>query len=168
MIFKGNLMMDSSLRKSIKTSAGILLFRINTEVQFLLVHPGGPYWKGKEEHSWSIPKGEIESNEDAIEAAKRELQEETGAVCNGKLISIGSVQQSKKKIVYAWALEQDFDVSTLKSNTFEMEYPTGSGNMVEFPEIDKAEWFNYAMAKEKILKGQIGLIDNLVKVLENK
>jgi predicted NUDIX family NTP pyrophosphohydrolase len=150
-----------------KTSAGILLFRRGTpECEVFLVHPGGPFWNNKDASSWSIPKGEYTDGEDPLAAAKREFAEETGVPVDGDFVSLGEVKQSSGKVVTAWALEHDLDASSVKSNTFELEWPPKSGCIRVFSEIDKGEWFSLAAAKEKILSGQLELLRRLAIHLE--
>ena len=145
-------------------SAGILLYRfVDQQLQVMLVHPGGPYWVSKDLGAWSIPKGLIEEDEPALEAAKREFKEETGFEVNGDFIELGALKQPSKKIVHAWALEQDLDTTKIVSNTFELEWPKHSGKLEEYPEVDKGEWFDIEQAKTKISKGQVGFIDLLIK-----
>jgi predicted NUDIX family NTP pyrophosphohydrolase len=145
-------------------SAGILVYRIiNKELQVLLVHPGGPFWSKKDAGAWSIPKGILEENEDPLETAKREFKEETGFNIKGKFIELGQLKQPSRKIIYAWAIEGNFDVSKLKSNTFALEWPKNSGNIKEYPEIDKAEWFNISIAMNKMLKGQRDFLTRLIE-----
>ena len=145
-----------------KKSAGILLYRIqNKYPEVFLVHPGGPFWEKKDDGAWSIPKGEFEDDEDPLYAAKREFEEETGLKISGKFIQLEAVQQKSGKIVFAWAVEGDIDPATIKSNSFEIEWPPASGKMRSFPEIDKAEWFNLIEAKKKINSGQSALIREL-------
>jgi predicted NUDIX family NTP pyrophosphohydrolase len=150
-------------------SAGILLFRRGGgEVEFLLVHPGGPFWRRKDAGAWSIPKGQIESEEEARACAIRELEEELGrapALDPEQLIELGSIRQRAGKVVEAWAAEADFDPATLASNTFSMEWPPRSGNEEDFPEVDRAEWFDLKTAREKILPAQAELLDRLLKRL---
>lgn len=152
-----------------KHSAGILLFRRNGgEPEFLLVHPGGPFWARKDEGAWSIPKGQIETDEEPRACAVRELEEELGAAPEldpDELIELGSIRQRAGKVVEAWAAEAEFDPATLASNTFTMEWPPRSGNQREFPEVDRAEWFDLATAREKILPAQGELLDRLVEHL---
>ena len=119
-----------------------------------LVHPGGPFWAKKDEGAWSIPKGEFEPDEDALEAAQREFTEETGYVATGEYVRLTPIKQPSGKIVHAWAVEMDCDPTVVKSNTF-----TFRGR--EYPEIDRAAWFNLAEARAKILKGQLGFLDEL-------
>ena len=144
-----------------KKSAGILLYRFsNKELQVLLVHPGGPFWAKKDFGAWTIPKGEFDETENAVDAAIRELKEETGISIAGELTELKPVKQNNK-IIYAWAVQQDADAADIKSNEFEMEWPPHSGKKQSFPEIDKAEWLTIDQAKEKIIKGQVLLIEEL-------
>ncbi|HEX2395704.1 MAG TPA: NUDIX domain-containing protein [Bacteroidales bacterium] len=149
-----------------KKSAGILVYRKKgKEIEYLLVHPGGPFYRNKDLNSWSIPKGEYDDTEDAFEAAKREFFEETGIRIEGDFIGLKPVRQNGGKAVITWAVEADIDTSKIKSNTFELEWPPKSGKYQKFPEIDRAEWFNYEEAKKKVLKGQIPVIDELSGML---
>jgi len=145
-----------------KQSAGMLLYRIiDSQLQIFLVHPGGPYFKNKDEGSWSIPKGEFAEDENPLDAAKREFMEETGQLLNGNFIELTPIRQKGGKIVYAWAVEGDIDHETIVSNTFEIEWPPRSGKKQTFPEIDQAAWFDIEMAKVKINAAQVGLINEL-------
>jgi predicted NUDIX family NTP pyrophosphohydrolase len=147
-------------------SAGILLYRCkNDKLEVMLVHPGGPFWTRKYNAAWSIPKGLFEDNENPLEAAKREFKEETGLEVQGEFIELGKLKQPSRKIVQAWALENDLDVSKIRSNTFALEWPKNSGIVKEYPEIDKAGWFDIELAKTKITKGQIGFLEKLVNIL---
>lgn len=150
-------------------SAGILLFRRDGgEVRFLLVHPGGPFWAKKDAGAWSIPKGRIEDEEEPRACAIRELEEELGAAPEldpEVLIELGRVKQKAGKVVEAWAAEADFDPTALASNTFAMEWPPRSGNRQEFPEVDRAEWFDLEAARKKILPAQAEFLDRLVEHL---
>jgi predicted NUDIX family NTP pyrophosphohydrolase len=149
-----------------KYSAGILLYRQREAMtEVLLVHLGGPYWAKKDLGAWSVPKGEYAPGENALEAARREFEEETGFPVNGQFIQLKPVKQPGGKIVQVWAVEGDCDASAVKSNTFSMEWPPRSGKMQQFPEIDRAEWFTIDTAKSKILKGQILLINELEEKL---
>ena len=144
-------------------SAGVLLYRIRDgELEVLLVHPGGPFWSRKDEGAWSIPKGIFEEDESALEAAKRELKEETGFAVNGNFLDLGAIRQPSRKMLHIWALLSDLDAGRARSNKFAMEWPPKSGVMREFPEIDRAEWFDLAKARRKIQKGQAGFIDRLL------
>jgi predicted NUDIX family NTP pyrophosphohydrolase len=150
-----------------KKSAGILLYRFQrTELEVFLVHPGGPFWAKKDAGAWSIPKGEFEEGEDPLTAAKREFQEETGFSTAGNFIALSPLKQAGGKLVFAWAVEGDCDPATVKSNTFSMEWPPRSGKHREFPEVDRAGWFPLKMAREKILKGQAGFLDELRRRVE--
>lgn len=133
--------------------------------EVLLVHPGGPFWAGKDLGAWSIPKGEAERGEDLLVAAHREFREETGAAAEGPAITLGQIRQRSGKIVYAWAVECDFDPAALRSNVFEMEWPRGSGKLRSFPEVDRAAWFDIAEARKRLVAGQRGFLDILVDVL---
>jgi len=145
-----------------KTSAGILLYRIvENNLEVFLVHPGGPFWAKKDEGAWSIPKGLFEEGEDPLEAAKREFKEETGFSILGEFMALTPLKQPSGKVVYAWAVEGDIDAASIKSNTFMMEWPPKSGKEQEFPEVDKGGWFDILQAKEKLLKGQHGFLDEL-------
>jgi predicted NUDIX family NTP pyrophosphohydrolase len=146
-----------------KKSAGILMYkRSGREVLLLLVHPGGPFWAKKDFGAWSIPKGEYEEGEDPLTAAKREFCEELGTEPSGEFWELGALMQPSRKEIIAWASEADFPVAELKSNTFELEWPPKSGRKKHFPEVDRAEWFNPADARRKILAGQVKFIDRLL------
>jgi predicted NUDIX family NTP pyrophosphohydrolase len=145
-----------------KKSAGILVYRkTEKDYEVFLVHPGGPYWAKKDMHAWSIPKGEFNEGEEPIIAAKREFGEETGLTVSGAFIELQPVKQPGGKIIYSWAVESDPDASVIKSNLFEMEWPPGSGKTEEFPEVDKAGWFSFDIAREKIVKGQVPILEQL-------
>ena len=149
-----------------KRSAGILLFRKSRGgVELLLAHPGGPFWAGKDEGVWSIPKGEYDETEDARTAARRELWEETGIVISGELIELGTYKQPSGKLVSAWAIEGDFDPRNLKSNNCRVEWPPRSGHLIDVPEIDRAAWFSIDDALKKITKGQLPIVQALAKKL---
>ncbi|SDS86648.1 Predicted NTP pyrophosphohydrolase, NUDIX family [Mucilaginibacter mallensis] len=148
-----------------KQSAGILLYRkINNILQIFLVHPGGPFFKNKDEGSWTIPKGEFLDDEEPLAAAKREFQEETGKRVDGDFISLGSIKQKSGKTVYAWAIEGDIDQETIVSNVFDLEWPPRSGKMISIPEVDRADWFDIDIAKQKINPAQVPLIERLNKL----
>jgi predicted NUDIX family NTP pyrophosphohydrolase len=151
---------------SAKRSAGILLYRFEAgEPRVLLVHPGGPYWTKRDLGAWTIPKGEYEEGELALDCALRELREELGAAPDldaEALIDLGSVRQKSGKVVEAWAAEGEFDPAELNSNTFAMEWPPRSGSEREFPEVDRAEWFDLELARRKILPAQAELIERLL------
>jgi predicted NUDIX family NTP pyrophosphohydrolase len=148
-----------------KKSAGILAFRKTDEYQFLLAHPGGPFWAGKDQGAWSVPKGEIEEEEDFLDAAVREFKEETGLTVSGNFLNLDPVKQPGGKTIYIWAVEGDPDISGFRSNMFKMEWPVKSGKFREFPEMDKAGWFNLATARMKILKGQLPILEDLAQIL---
>ena len=148
-------------------SAGILFYRLSNKLlEVLLVHPGGPYWVKKDEGAWSIPKGELNENENPMDAAIREVEEETGIKVKGHLIELTPVKQKSGKLVYAWALKEDFNPVEIKSNVFEIEWPPKSGKKKEYAEIDKADWFKLNEAKKKIIEGQLPLIKELEKILQ--
>ena len=152
-----------------KQSAGLLLFRVVAgSLEVLLVHPGGPFWAKKDDGSWSIPKGEFAETEDPLEAAKRECKEELGSLVVGEAISLIPLRQPSGKIIYAWGVRGDFDPTTLKSNTFTMEWPPKSGQQREFPEVDRAAWFKIEEAKRKIHQGQVPLIEELELMVSEK
>jgi predicted NUDIX family NTP pyrophosphohydrolase len=148
------------------SSAGLLLYRIrHAAIEVLLVHPGGPYWKTKDDGAWSIPKGEFSGAEDPLVAARREFFEETGVAIEGDLRALKPIQQSGGKIVHAWAVEGDLDPTTIVSNTFDIEWPPRSGRLQSFPEIDRAAWFALPEATRKILRGQVPLLEELAQML---
>ena len=150
----------------IKQSAGILLYRnTNNILEVFLVQPGGPFFKNKDEGSWSIPKGEFLDDEEALTAAKREFEEETGQTIDGNFISLCSIKQKNGKTVYAWAVEGDINHETILSNTCEIEWPPRTGKKLAIPEIDRAAWFEGDEAKRKINPAQAELIDRLVNNL---
>ncbi len=149
-----------------KHSAGLLMYRRRVgELQVLLAHPGGPFWARRDEGVWSIPKGEIEAGEEPLAAARREFEEETGVVSEGPYLELPEVEQKNRKIVHAWAFEGDCDPTRIHSNTFQMEYPRGSGKIAEFPEIDRAEFFSPDEARRKVNPAQAALIDALETLL---
>jgi predicted NUDIX family NTP pyrophosphohydrolase len=148
------------------TSAGLLLYRTTSgHPEVLLVHPGGPYWARKDEGAWSIPKGELEEGEAPLAAARREFAEETGIALEGDPIELGVVRQPGGKVVHAWAVEGDLDPASVRSDTFRIEWPPGSGKQREFPEVDRAAWFTIEAAGRKILKGQVPFLAELQRRL---
>jgi predicted NUDIX family NTP pyrophosphohydrolase len=148
------------------SSAGLLLYRIrHAAIEVLLVHPGGPYWKTKDDGAWSIPKGEFSGAEDPLMAARREFFEETGVAIEGDLRALEPIQQSGGKLVHTWAVEGDLDPTTIVSNTFAIEWPPRSGRLQSFPEIDRAAWFALPEATRKILRGQVPLLEELAQML---
>lgn len=149
-----------------KKSAGILMYRLkNNKHEVFLVHPGGPYWKNKDEGTWSIPKGEYNEDEEPLAAAKREFEEEVGVAVSGKFIALEPIKQNAMKIVTAWAVEGNIDADNIKSNTFPLEWPLKSGKMIDVPEVERAGWFNLEEAKKKMLPGQVALLNQLVELL---
>jgi predicted NUDIX family NTP pyrophosphohydrolase len=152
-----------------KLSAGLLLYRvIDGGVEVLIGHPGGPFWARKDEGAWSIPKGEYVEGEDPWTVAQREFEEELGkAPPKGPRIDFAPLKQPSGKVITAFAVRGDLDLEGTVSNTFELEWPKGSGNIREFPEIDRVAWFSVAEAKEKLLKGQRPLLDRLTAALED-
>jgi predicted NUDIX family NTP pyrophosphohydrolase len=150
-----------------RTSAGILLYRkTNNYIEVFLVHPGGPFWKGKDKGVWSIPKGEFTKEEDPLTVAKREFHEETGQTINGNFIELKPIQQKGGKMVYAWAVEGNADPENIVSNTFKQEYPYKSGKWITIPEVDKAGWFNVEEAKEKMNAAQAEFVEQLIEHLK--
>lgn len=147
-------------------SAGFLMFRRRDAVlQVLLVHPGGPFWANRDEHAWSIPKGEIAPGEEPLQAAVREFHEETGLRPAGAFHPLTPVRQRNGKVVHAWAFESDWDPERLHSNTFAIEWPPGSGEKCEFPEVDRAAWFSANEAKRRLIAGQVPLVSELERLL---
>jgi predicted NUDIX family NTP pyrophosphohydrolase len=150
-----------------RISAGLLMYRVkHGTLQVLLAHPGGPFFKKKDEGAWTIPKGEIEPGEDLLAAAKREFEEEIGVTPLGAFLALAPITQKGGKIVHAWAFEGDCDATKAVSNTCSIEWPPNSGRQIEFPEIDRAEFFDVATAKRKIKARQEALIDELEQILK--
>ena len=152
------------------TSAGILLYRGGqpgpSEIEVLLVHPGGPMWARRDLGAWSIPKGEVEPGEEPLQAARREFAEELGSSApTGEPVALGEVRLKSGKHVRAWALEGDLDASAIVSSTFEMAWPPRSGAMQTFPEVDRAEWFGVDLAKQKLNPAQAAFVDRLAVTL---
>jgi len=149
-----------------KTSAGLIMYRRREgNLEVLLVHPGGPFWQRKDEGAWTIGKGELAPGEDALEAARREFEEETGIKPQGPFLELAPIRQKGGKIVQAWAFRCDCDPGEIKSNTFTMEWPPHSGKKQEFPEVDRAKWFSIESARRKILKGQADFLTQLEDML---
>ncbi len=149
-----------------RKSAGLLPFRRkDSNVEVFLAHMGGPFWAHKDEGAWSITKGEFEEEEPPLQAALREFQEETGMTPAGKFIELSPIKQPGGKKVFAWAVEWDCDPARVKSNTFALEWPKGSGVIQRFAEIDRAAWFPLPVARQKILKGQRPLLEQLQNVI---
>lgn len=152
-----------------KVSAGLLMYRReNGNIEVLLIHPGGPFWKNKDLGAWSIPKGEVNNNENEFDAAKREFFEETGVKPEGNFISLNPIRQKGGKIVKAWAFEGNCDPTKIKSVTFKMEWPPKSGMEKEFPEADRAEFFELEKAKQKINQAQVQFLEGLANILLSK
>ena len=150
-----------------RTSAGLLPYRVRDgRVEVLIAHMGGPLWARREEGAWSVIKGEHDEQEEQLAAARREFREETGAPApDGPALELGEVRQSGGKRVRAWAVEADLDAASLHSNTFELEWPPRSGRMQEFPEVDRFEWCEPALARARLVKAQAELIDRLEELL---
>lgn len=145
-----------------KRSAGILVYRLTGPApEVFLVHPGGPYWVRKDDGAWTIPKGEIAEGEEPLAAAQREFQEETGFQISGAFRALGAFRQPSGKTVFAWAIEGNFIPGDLNSTTFSMEWPPRSGQVQDFPEVDRAGWFSRDEAERKILKGQAPMLEVL-------
>lgn len=150
-----------------KTSAGMLPYRLNDgRLEVFLVHPGGPFWARKDHGAWSIAKGEFEPPENPLDAARREFTEETGFTATGDPIPLEPVKQPGGKVIHSWAIEASFDPAELRSNTFTLEWPKGSGRQKAFPEVDRAAWFDVDEARTRILAGQARLLDDLKAKLE--
>lgn len=148
-----------------RLSAGILLYRRRgAALEVLLVHPGGPFWARKDAGAWSIPKGEAAPGEDLLACARREFREETGFDVDGSFRALPPVRQPGGKTVHAWAVEGDCDPAAIHSNRFSLEWPPRSGQIQEFPEVDRAAWFDLATARSKINKGQRALLDGLERL----
>jgi len=150
-----------------KTSAALLLYRNGgAGLEVLIAHMGGPFWARKDAGAWSIPKGEYTDDEEPLAAARREFAEEMGSPPpDGAVAALGTVKQSGGKSVTTFAVEGDFDLAGFRSNTFELEWPRGSGKVQEFPEVDRAAWVSVAVAREKLVKGQVPVMDALVEHL---
>lgn len=149
---------------AVSRSAGLLVYRVHQRcLEVLLAHMGGPFWAAKDDRAWSIPKGEYEPQEGALAAARREFQEEMGsAPPEGPLVELGEIRQPSGKLITAWAVAGEFDTTRLQSNTFMLEWPPGSGRLREYPEVDRACWFDIDTARMKLVRGQVGFIDRLV------
>jgi predicted NUDIX family NTP pyrophosphohydrolase len=154
-----------------KQSAGIILYRPRASggPEVLLVHPGGPYWAAKDLGAWSIPKGEFSSDGEPLAAARREFTEETGyAVPSGDVVALGAFELPSRKIVHAWAIRGDVNPAQLRSNTFSVEWPPRSGTRCEFPEVDRAEWFDLGEARRRITPGQRPMLEVLEREFERR
>jgi len=151
-----------------RLSAGILLYRHRgAATDVLLVHPGGPFWRKKDLGAWSIPKGEVEPGDDLLTRARQEFAEETGFPIAGAFVPLKPQRQAGGKLVHAWALEGDLDAAAIVSNRFTMEWPPRSGRQQEFPEVDRAQWFDLETARRKILAGQVGFLAELETLLSS-
>jgi predicted NUDIX family NTP pyrophosphohydrolase len=145
-----------------RTSAGLLLYRWRDgELEVFLVHPGGPFWARKDRGAWSIPKGEFAPDEDPLAAARREFAEETGLAVEGEFRALDPIRQAGGKVVHAFAIEGEVDPAAVRSNSFTLEWPPRSGRLRAFPEVDRASWFTLAEARQKLLKSQLGLLEQL-------
>ncbi|MBV8276436.1 MAG: NUDIX domain-containing protein [Verrucomicrobia bacterium] len=155
-----------------KTSAGLLMYRGRLEhrdsLEVLLVHPGGPFWKNKDDGAWTIPKGEVEPGEDLLAVAIREFNEETGLTPVEPYFALGQVKHKSGKILHAWAIQGDCDPTQIRSNTFELEWPPKSGHKQEFPEVDRADFFDLPSARRKMLPAELPLLDRLAEVVSSK
>ena len=158
-----------SQSEGVTRSAGLLLYRRRQQrLEVLLAHPGGPFWARKDEGAWTIPKGELDEHEDPLDGATREFKEETGHDVTGAFLPLTPRRQPGGKLVHAWAVEGDFDPAGLQSNMFSMEWPPRSGRQARFPEIDRVAWFDLPEARVKILKGQLGFLDELDRLLTGR
>ena len=160
--------MAAKIDKSGRTSAGILLWRRRSGgLEVLLAHPGGPFWARKDHGHWTVPKGEIEPDEELEDVARREFAEETGhSVPDGSLIELGEIKQKSGKRVVAWAAQGDLDPRAAVSNTYEMEWPPRSGKMQRFPEIDRVEWFGLDEAQRRLKAAQVPFLERLCSALD--
>jgi len=150
------------------TSSGVLMYRHrNQTLEVFLVHPGGPFWRARDEGAWSIPKGASSAGEDSLATAIREFREETGFVVSGDFIRLTPVRQRAGKTVEAWAIEGDCDPGQLRSNLFELEWPPRSGKRQKFPEVDRGAWFPIEIARSRINPAQAGLIQELTECLSD-
>lgn len=150
----------------VRRSAGLLVYRLRDGVvEVFLVHPGGPFWRNRDDGAWSLPKGEYAEDEDPLAAAVREFGEETGMTITGEFQPLQPVRQAGGKSVTAWAIAGDFDAGAIRSNSFTMEWPPKSGSMRAFPEVDRAAWFTLDQARSKLLAGQRPLLDELAALV---
>jgi predicted NUDIX family NTP pyrophosphohydrolase len=145
-----------------KVSAGLLMYRVREgELEVLLAHPGGPFWKNRDAGAWTIPKGEIQEGEEPIAAARREFEEEIGLQPQGEFIALQPITQKGGKIVHAWAFEGECDTTCIRSNTFQMEWPPRSGKFQTCPEVDRASFYGMVEAKQKINPAQVAFLEEL-------
>lgn len=150
-----------------KQSAALLLYRWgDAGIEFLLAHPGGPFWAKKDQGAWSIPKGEFLDDEEPLVAARREFAEEIGTRVDGEALTLTPLKQPSHKVIHAFAIEHDLNVDKISSNTFEMEWPPKSGKKAAFPEVDRAAWFGVSEARKRIQPGQVPILEELVRRLE--
>jgi predicted NUDIX family NTP pyrophosphohydrolase len=153
----------------VTVSAGLLVYRRGESgVEVFLVHPGGPFWAKKDEGAWSIPKGELESDEEPLAAARREFEEETAVAVAGRFVPLTPIVQASGKRVVAWAVEGDLDAAAIRSNTFTIEWPPRSGRQQAFPEVARGAWFAAPEARRRILPAQVSLIDQLEAILDEQ
>lgn len=145
-----------------KTSAGILLYRIQQQLEVFLVHPGGPFWKNKDIGAWSIPKGEYTAEEDPLTTAKREFKEETGQNIEGDFIPLDPIKQKGGKLISAWAVQGNIDADNIVSNLITIPWPPRTGKLIEIPEVDQGKWFDTATALTKINPAQASFIQQLI------
>lgn len=151
-----------------RISAGLLMYRRRAaQIEVLLVHPGGPFWKNKDLGAWSIPKGEVAAGEDLLETARREFTEELGFAppTNARFTPLGEIRQKAGKVVHSWAFQGDCDPANCRSNTFRVEWPARSGKWVEFPEVDRASFFDVGEARQRLNPGQVPFLDRLVEAI---
>lgn len=154
------------MSKRSTVSAGLLLFRrVNGRLELFLAHPGGPFWARRDEGAWTIPKGGVEAGEDALSAAQREFQEETGILPRGEFLPLGTIRQRAGKIVHAWAWEGDADAGKITSNSTQTEWPRGSGRHITYPEVDRCAWFAPEEARKRMNAAQSEFIDRLQQLL---
>src|SRR5689334_9038285 len=151
-----------------KLSAGILVYRFRKkEIEVFLCHPGGPFYKNKDNAVWTIPKGEFDDNEEPFTAAKREFNEETGQEIEGDFVAMKPIKyKDGRKIVYVWAVEGNIDATKIKSNTFPLEWPPKSGKFIDVPEVDKGDWFTVEVARQKILPSLSSLLGDLIEIIK--
>jgi predicted NUDIX family NTP pyrophosphohydrolase len=152
-----------------RASAGLVLYRVRYgALEVLLVHPGGPFWARKDLGAWTIPKGEVEPEEDQLAAARREFEEELGFSPNGEFVRLGTITQKAGKVVQAWALEGDCDTAAIESDSFTIEWPPKSGKQQAFPEVDRAAFFSIEEAKRKINPAQVELLSRLQEIMARR
>jgi predicted NUDIX family NTP pyrophosphohydrolase len=154
--------------KPTTVSAGLLLFRRTSgRLEVFLAHPGGPYWAGRDDGAWTLPKGLVDAGEDLLAAACREFREETGIIPTGPFVPLGNVRLKSGKVVHAWAWEGDADPAAITSNLMRAEWPRGSGHWLEFPEVDRCAWFEPAVARQKLNPAQAEFVERLTETLSS-